>query len=1106
MIFTIVSANYIAYAATLMQSVRAAEPGVARFIVLADKPQGFPEIDLAATVIDCDQLAIGLIENMKLWYTVIEFNTALKPYAFRHFLERHGFDQAIYLDPDILVCQRLDAAWGALETHSLALTPHMLKPLQDGREPSDLTIMKSGVYNMGFCAIRRDEQSMPFVSWWADRCLAHCRVQVEANIFTDQRWMDLAPVFVERTAILRDTAYNVAYWNLGQRRIRGTPARGYEVDGKPLVFFHFSGISPDDPESFSKHQNRFAVTELGDVAGLLVHYRALVLANGYARFRQRRYGFAQFANGRPIEEFMRSWIKRAIDEQRIDPLEPLEVGSEFFDEPDETAAARGIALTRFMYQFWLDRPDLQRVFDVYNDNGLEAFIEWFIGGDAEQQGIDGRSIAAGALLYDNTAHGEAANAAAVAPPWPSVAARCTGGPASEAGSQMHGDVVVRIGPTDTLLPMQAALAWEMRSDLQRAFPIQDPDGLAEYIAWSITAALIEGAVDRLLLTPALIAQLVQLSQISAYYKDVPLTEAMLITRRIATRRDYLIGWLRFPTDRLSRLAHGFWFAFVAPRHFGWPDVLAARVRAWFHEPTDIHAAAFALNRGDMTPWELRADLQRTFPLDSQRSVWNYLLWLVTWGFSETGVLPQDVDPRLPEFLAGETESWPGLPNVLVMIHAARRDLQENYNLATPEGRAGMLGWGRKNFPENYADTPLAAMRFGFAPAPAPAPPPAPPPPAPTPHRATLLLTGQWTARSGRGEDLRSSVLSLLAVRYKDFLILDRDGGLFDSAGAALPAAPVDVAVNLVHLNADTAYDDWRFLHQQPVRARRTIGWWAWELDRLPRRWLHAFSFYDEIWASTAFARGAFAREALRPVRQVPMAVTLPEPPPAADRAHFGLPDDATVFLFMFDFRSYASRKNPEAVVQAFLTAFPDPEDNVRLVVKTQGGDTAAIPWRRLNALCRDPRIDVRDISMPRAELLALMASCDCFVSLHRSEGFGRGPAEAMLMGKPVIVTGYSGTADFATPDCAYVVGYRMVPVGVGEYPGAEGQAWADANIPQAAQAMRRIHEEPETASATGARARARIQHLYAPEVSGRAMLEALGLAHLRPAKPARAAR
>ena len=1091
-----------------MQSVREVHPDIARFIVLADAMQSFEGLDLAAELIACDVLPIPLIDNMKLWYTVIELNTAVKPSVFRHLFERLGFEQAVYLDPDILLFAPLTVAWNALSTHSLVLTPHMLHPLQDGCEPSDLSIMKSGVYNCGFLAARADEQCLPFIAWWADRCLAHCRVDVPANLFTDQRWMDLAPVFVERTLILRDTAYNVAYWNIGQRRVREAKGRGWTVDGAKLVFYHFSGIAPDDPTSFSKHQNRFTIETAGDVASLCALYRARVMANGFALYKNRRYGFARFANGRPIEEHMRSWIKRAIDDKRLDPLQPLELSSEFFDERDETAQARGITLTRFMYQFWLDRPDLQRVFDIHTDDGLEAFLEWFIGGDAEAQGIDGRSIAAGALLHDGAAHAEAANTGTAPPPWPSVASRCATVPAREAGSQLHGDVVVHMGPADTRLPMQAALAWELRADLQRVFPIADLDTLQEYVAWSITAGLIEDVVDRALLTPAFIGQIVRLSTISAYYKDVPLTEGMLITRKVATRREHLMGWLRFPTDRNSRLSHGFWFAFVAHSHYRWPDVIAARVRAFFREPTDFTIDGFALNRAEMALWEMRSDLQRTFPLEDRRSAWNYLLWLLTQGFAELGLDPIDIDARLPSMLAAPSLTCPALPNALVMVHAARRDLQGVFDIEDPGGASGFLAWGEQNFQTTYAGTPLGALHLPFAnPAPAAPAPPAAPPPRVV-HRAAVALTGQWAARSGRGEDLRCTVLSLNAVGFTDFIVVDRDtGALHGANGAMLPAGEVQALINIVHLNADTAYNDWRFLDQHAVRAARVIGWWAWELDRLPRRWLHAYSFYDEIWAATAFARAAFAREALRPVKLVPMAVVAPVVPARPERARLGLPDDATVFLFMFDFRSYASRKNPEAAVQAFLTAFPEPEENVRLLIKTQGGAAAAIPWRRLNALCRDPRIEIRDASIGRAEVLELIASADAFVSLHRSEGFGRGPAEAMLMGKPVVITGYSGTADFASPDCAYVVGYRLVPVGAGEYPGAEGQSWADANVAQAAQAMRRIHEDADGARATGERGRARIQHLYAPLVCGRAVLAALGLPEPRPgSEPRRRAR
>jgi glycosyltransferase involved in cell wall biosynthesis len=126
-------------------------------------------------------------------------------------------------------------------------------------------------------------------------------------------------------------------------------------------------------------------------------------------------------------------------------------------------------------------------------------------------------------------------------------------------------------------------------------------------------------------------------------------------------------------------------------------------------------------------------------------------------------------------------------------------------------------------------------------------------------------------------------------------------------------------------------------------------------------------------------------------------------------------------------------------------------------------------------------------------LTGLIAASDAFVSLHRSEGFGRGPAEAMLLGIPVIVTGYSGTLDFTDGSCACVVGYTLVPVMPGEYPGVEGQRWAEADVAQAARYMRWIQEEPEAARAMGLRGQQRATAMLAPAKIGADMLGLLGL-------------
>jgi len=296
-VFTIVSANYIGFAATLMQSVAEHIPDAERFIVLSDVPHDFADIDLSATLLPCDRLGISNIDGMKLWYSVIEFNTAVKPFAFLHFFEKLGFDEACYIDPDILLFSPMTEVFSALRNHSCVLTPHMIHPLQDGKEPSDLTIMKSGVYNLGFLGLRNDSDGRRLASWWADRCFTNCRIDIAGNMFTDQRWMDLAPAFVSRPFILRHPGYNIAYWNLLHRSVSRTKAGRWLVNGERLVFFHFSGISPTDSKQFSKHQNRFGPENLGIVNDLCDLYRARVLNNGWVKYHKVAYGFGSFGDG-----------------------------------------------------------------------------------------------------------------------------------------------------------------------------------------------------------------------------------------------------------------------------------------------------------------------------------------------------------------------------------------------------------------------------------------------------------------------------------------------------------------------------------------------------------------------------------------------------------------------------------------------------------------------------------------------------------------------------------------------------------------------------------------------------------------------------------------
>jgi glycosyltransferase involved in cell wall biosynthesis len=265
-------------------------------------------------------------------------------------------------------------------------------------------------------------------------------------------------------------------------------------------------------------------------------------------------------------------------------------------------------------------------------------------------------------------------------------------------------------------------------------------------------------------------------------------------------------------------------------------------------------------------------------------------------------------------------------------------------------------------------------------------------------------------------------------------------------------------VNLLHVNANEMADVRRHLGAAFFAGRGTIACWHWELARFPAAWRPALKGVDELWASSRFMQRALREATRAPVLWMPHPVHL-DPAPPLSRADLGLPQDAFLFLTSFDLNSYVARKNPQGALRAFQIAFPaGSADPVAFVVKVSGSTERADEARALfaSSLFADPRVVVIDELLDRPRMVGLMAQCDAFVSLHRTEGFGRGLAEAMLLGKTVIATGYSGNVDFTTPRTACVVDYRLIPVEPGEYLHSEGQVWADPDLDQAAGYMQRI--------------------------------------------------
>ncbi|MDC8016210.1 hypothetical protein [Tahibacter soli] len=315
--FTIASRNYLAYATTLMQSVAAQYPDAPRYLILADRGEDDAALaDAPFATIAAEALALPDFDAFAFRYTIMEFNTAIKPYAFAELRRRHPGDGIVYLDPDIFVVEPLTEVEAALADGALAvLTPHLLAPVDDDLQPGEREILASGTYNCGFVAIGAHEDADRLIAWWADRLEFGALSDVAAGLFTDQKWVDLVPGLFPDVLVLRDEGYNVAYWNLSQRPVSRQGAHWY-AGKRRIAFVHFSGVDLDRPAQFSKHQNRHTRATIGKLRELYAEYLDRLAANGHAEHRTKPYAFGRFADGEPICDPVRAVYRRYFDKGR----------------------------------------------------------------------------------------------------------------------------------------------------------------------------------------------------------------------------------------------------------------------------------------------------------------------------------------------------------------------------------------------------------------------------------------------------------------------------------------------------------------------------------------------------------------------------------------------------------------------------------------------------------------------------------------------------------------------------------------------------------------------------------------------------------------------
>lgn len=457
---------------------------------------------------------------------------------------------------------------------------------------------------------------------------------------------------------------------------------------------------------------------------------------------------------------------------------------------------------------------------------------------------------------------------------------------------------------------------------------------------------------------------------------------------------------------------------------------------------------------------------------------------------------------------------PGINRLLAECYGTREDLQQAFPDVGGEDHGPFLEWAREF---GVVEEPALALLFSTTDGDAT---PVAPRPAPNPAVSPLAARGQtipedssqeeapgerllepwgvnvvgyFRSELGMGEAARQVVSALDAQRIP---LLPLHGRTVPPNRQGHPYTDLDhtharFPVNLICMNADVLGEFAAQVGPDFFRSRHSIGMWFWEVESFPEAWTSAFDHIDELWLPTDHIV-----KALKPVSSVPIVkVTIPvDMPPVlpASRGELDLPD-GFLFLFSFDHHSVFERKNPLAIIEAYTRAF-EPQDGAALVIRSINAASVPDDHGRLLAAASDrPDVHVLDGYLSEEKKNLTVGACDCYVSLHRAEGFGLTMAEAMYLGKPVIATGYSGNLDFMNDENSFLVKHRLVPIGPDASPYPANGRWADPDVEHAGQLMREVFDQPELALERGRLASEDIRRTHSPAAAGAIMGRRLDL-------------
>ena len=325
-VFTSCAYNYFPKIRLLFNSIKKYHPEWSIHLILADKRSQDFYIDneILDEVVFIEDLNIP---NYKAWifdHNIVELSTAIKPFMFERLMSQADCKKVIFLDPDIVLFSRLDDIVQELDTFNMVLIPHQASPesSMEGIIDNEIGSLKYGVFNLGFLGVANTKVGRDFIQWWSKRIYHFCKDDIPNGLFTDQKWINLAPVLFDGVRINRSTRHDVANWNMPIRKLTKSKIGNYLVDGNPLGFYHFTGFDSGDHLVMLKKYNNYQ----GAVKDLYDWYSAEVKASMNNRFTEKKWGYSTYSDGVEIKEEHRELYRNRKDLQEAF-LDPFDAGT-----------------------------------------------------------------------------------------------------------------------------------------------------------------------------------------------------------------------------------------------------------------------------------------------------------------------------------------------------------------------------------------------------------------------------------------------------------------------------------------------------------------------------------------------------------------------------------------------------------------------------------------------------------------------------------------------------------------------------------------------------------------------------------------------------------